>query len=960
MKAGFFFLIIVLLFTSINVNAQQRSIKLKQAAIHHMKVGRYGEAINLLNKYISANPRVAQGYNLRGLSYEARSQYKQAVLDFRRALKLDPKNSEIKQNLDRTIKVWYKILRKNIIGYKREIAIDPSNPYNYLEIGKANRWLENWDLAEEWYDKYLKLDPNASPDEIIRYSEILAHNGHIKKGEKILKKWVEKYPDDWRLWSKYGYFNLWLSRYRTARDAFEKSLSFKPFFQEALDGLDIANRHAYVTEYNPRSYEKVYPIDRYYRILKIHPNRNKIRFKLVKALIKAKRIAEAYQQLLILGNSYEGNPEYEKLMKFVTNYRTKTYTKKVDLYKAQLEKNPKNKEAVRNLAKYYDYLEQYDSAMTVLNNYFKLVPNESDPKIRFQYAKEAAWGRNFDLAIKILDGLLKDYPNNLKYQLFRAQISIWTNQDIDIAGKYLDNVLAKEPKNFQALIAKGSYYLLKQKFEGAEEMEKRAAAIKPTDSDVIKLKSNIEFQKMRAHEEKIYAILEQGRELVLRDSCQQALPYYREYLAKAEPNVLILKEYGDVLFCAKHYDEAKQTYQEVLDKGYNYAAALQYAKVSYAMGDSLDALVEFRRLVKKNPDEFEPRLYLGDTFAKVAKYDSARTVYDTLLTHWDLDSAEVALVKQRINWLPVTGIAGIIQTFPSFVGFAPIAAFYTDNLSFKYWKYGGRLDLGVTSFLTLGASFYKTYISANGVNLNPKILASIPFTGLRSFTTFEGNLSLRFGKLFRAGINSGTINSIGAPPIGETNAFIRIEKKDTFSVALNYSNTDASLLLYSPYLIDVRLRSSLYGFRGYYNFTSGLSLSSYFSFIKVSDSNEGNAFWLRIGKNFDKNLTLGYEYYYSNFRFESPLYYSPIGFVSHSLWTNYYVQKTEDLEVKLFGKIGYVPVSSFVLLEGKGEIQYKIFKKLSIAGSLSVGSTSRNETSYRFVSGEFSAYWTIF
>ena len=149
----------------------------------------------------------------------------------------------------------------------------------------------------------MKRDDNASPDEIIRYTEILAKTGSIVKGEKILKKYVERYPDDWRLWSRYGYFTMWLAKYSIAKNAFETALGFKPFFKEAQDGLDMVNNEAYVNQQSPRAFEKEYPIDRYYRLLRRKPKDIEMRYKLVDELIAANRIEEAYDQLKIIGQT---------------------------------------------------------------------------------------------------------------------------------------------------------------------------------------------------------------------------------------------------------------------------------------------------------------------------------------------------------------------------------------------------------------------------------------------------------------------------------------------------------------------------------------------------------------------------------------------------------------------------------------------------------------------------------
>jgi len=162
-KLSTFAIILLLAFSSINfTKAQDRSETFKIQAQKQMLVGRYGEAIDLLNKYISANPQKAEGYNLRGLCFEKRKIYEYAVYDFKSALKLEPRNDKVSTNLGRATAAWQALLYNNIEGYKREIAIDPNVPVNYLNIGKSFKHLGKWELAEEWYDKYLTLEEASS------------------------------------------------------------------------------------------------------------------------------------------------------------------------------------------------------------------------------------------------------------------------------------------------------------------------------------------------------------------------------------------------------------------------------------------------------------------------------------------------------------------------------------------------------------------------------------------------------------------------------------------------------------------------------------------------------------------------------------------------------------------------------------------------------------------------------
>ena len=191
LTASYSFLIFI--FFSVQVFAQEATEVLRIQAQQQMDDGKFGEAINLLNRYISANPSNAVGYNLRGLCFENRKEYENAVYDFRSALKLEPKDEVIYENLNRTIEKWETLLYNRIVGFKREIEINPGKPNNYLEIGRCFKNLGEWQQAEKWYDEYLnREDPSA--DELLRYTEILAKNNHISKGELWLKRYTEKYP----------------------------------------------------------------------------------------------------------------------------------------------------------------------------------------------------------------------------------------------------------------------------------------------------------------------------------------------------------------------------------------------------------------------------------------------------------------------------------------------------------------------------------------------------------------------------------------------------------------------------------------------------------------------------------------------------------------------------------------------------------------------------------------------
>ncbi|MBU0475616.1 MAG: tetratricopeptide repeat protein [Bacteroidetes bacterium] len=951
-----------------------RSAELKASAITQMNAKKYGEAIDLLNKYISSTPRDTEGYTLRGLCYENIEQYQNAVLDLRRALKLDTQNTTARAALARTETVWHQQLRKKILGHEREIAIDPANPVNYLQIGISYRWLEEWQNAEDWYDKYLARDDNASPDEIIRYTEILAKNNHIQKGEIILKKYVDRYPEDWRLWSKYGYFSLWLAKYKQAQNAFEKALGFKPFFKEAQDGLDIVTQKAYVTQNDPRSFEKEFPIDRYYRLLRKEPKNDDIRFKLVDELIKANRIEEAYQQLEILGTNHSDEPIYMEKWDYIVEYRQKIYNDEIEILKEAIEKNPTDRNSVLKLAEYYRLLEEYDEAITLLENYMQLVPDEKDPKLKFEYAHTLAWNRYFDDANVVLDELLKEYPDNLDYKLFRAQIAIWTETDIELADKYIKEVVIKRPDNIDVLIAQATLLIMSDDFEEAQTIIDKAKEIDPESNEVITIQSRLEFQIIRAEERKIYEILEEGQRVLKDKGCEEAIPYYEEYLQKAKPNNIVKREYGDVLFCAKHFEDALTVYNEILEDGYDYLTALERAKLYYEKDDSLKALESFKDLVKEEPKEYQPMLFLGDSYSKIGENDSALAVYDSLLT-WDLDSMQIFLVEQRIGWIPPSGLKGILTSFPSNVGISPQGQFYFDNFSYQLSKIGGKVDLGVFKYLNIGVSFYRTNTSANWESLDSAKVHYVDsvstngFTGKRIFTSFKGNITVPFSQNLILSVGLGIVNTDGFLNQDETEVFLTYDNQKDFGAAIIYFKSDANLILYSPFLIDyetplhTRMTASLLKVKGHYNHSSNFLVSSNFDYVNISDGNAGNIFELRLGYQFDEPFSAGYEYSYQNFRWKDDyiggIYYSPQNYDTHAFWGDFYLEKKEKTKAKIGGKIGYSQQTSQLILEAHLNTKFKPLPNLIIESDLSLGQSSQFYFTYRYFSFNLAVSWSF-
>lgn len=65
------------------------------------------------------------------------------------------------------------------------------------------------------------------------------------------------------------------------------------------------------------------------------------------------------------------------------------------------------------------------------------------------------------------------------------------------------------------------------------------------------------------------------------------------------------------------------------------------------------------------------------------------------------------------------------------------------------------------------------------------------------------------------------------------------------------------------------------------------------------------------------------------------------------------LDKDKEYTLNIGGRLGYVPESDFVIMEGYASGEYKPTEKLILQAKLTLGSSSRDDSSYKYVSDLF-------
>ena len=269
---------------------------------------------------------------------------------------------------------------------------------------------------------------------------------------------------------------------------------------------------------------------------------------------------------------------------------------------------------------------------------------------------------------------------------------------------------------------------------------------------------------------------------------------------------------------------------------------------------------------------------------------------------------------------------------------------------------GGRLEIGIAKILTGGVSYSDITLQSSANS--------------RKFIEFKGHLFLNVSDEIQISGAYGTLNSLYLTKKNVGDVFIKYSDEKTFSSEFSYENTDAGLVLNSPYLINLRYNARIFKASGFLEKSKKLYLSGYFSYLSISDGNIGNDFMLRIGSQLIDNTYFGYEARYTSYKYNSPfapysnkklrLYYSPQNLDSHSLWTRMNLEDDKQMKLQFGAMLGYIPLYNVVLRQIDGEIKYSPIGRLILDLQLTAGSSYRFDTSYNYFSGTISAYWNVY
>jgi tetratricopeptide (TPR) repeat protein len=196
------------------------------------KLGQYQSAILDFDKAIQLDPSAALAYNSRGNAKMDLGQYQSAILDFDKAIQLKPDYLNA-YDMRGYAKFNLKQYQAAILDYDKVIQLKPDYADAYYNRGYTKGFLQQYQSAILDFDKTLELDPDFAN---AYYYRGLAKSKLKQEELAILDydKAIKLKPNDAESYNNRGWTKYSLGQYQSAILDFDKAIQLNPEHEKAM------------------------------------------------------------------------------------------------------------------------------------------------------------------------------------------------------------------------------------------------------------------------------------------------------------------------------------------------------------------------------------------------------------------------------------------------------------------------------------------------------------------------------------------------------------------------------------------------------------------------------------------------------------------------------------------------------------------------------------------------------
>jgi tetratricopeptide (TPR) repeat protein len=274
-----------------------------------------------------------------------------------------------------------------------------------------------------------------------------------------------------------------------------------------------------------------------------------------------------------------------------------------------LTKNPDSVVGHTLLGDIFNYQHDYVAALGSFLDGLKLSPD--DPDLQLRQALALAHLNRTDEAITVLDGLLKQQPENLLAQLALARFYIKQSK-LDKATSLYERLMEQEPVQPQAVLEYG--HLLEQQDPDAAYALYRSFVTENPRAVGIR-------QRLAQY-------------YLMHGQRKDALAQYQIIRQQLPDSLRVVNQIGLVHLELENWSEAEKDFRLLLDKGYQQDSSRYYLAMALTSQQKItEAIAVLEPLTENSPVYTEARLQLAYLYKQSGQNDKAVIVLEKMVEH---------------------------------------------------------------------------------------------------------------------------------------------------------------------------------------------------------------------------------------------------------------------------------------------------------------------------------------
>ncbi len=914
-------------------------------------------------KYLEYYPQSDDLWMRLGYFLLWQGKYAEAIAAFEKALDLNPSNREAQRGLEmaKNPELIRRPQLERIRRLEAQVAAQPDRDDlrfllvdAYLDAGlldKAQQQLEylaqKYRGQEEWERRFRRLQQarkqQVSSNIVRQIQELEAKLARNPERDDLRWKLIDLLIETKQYWKAYEHLVKLQPKYQHTRQWLER-------FIKVDNGL-IAT-----TGSSP-----VYVIDRLMYRLEYNPADLEIRFALVDELLKAGRVAEAYDLLTDTKYVDPEDPRYQARIKKIEAERKKIARKRIAELQQILSREPGNIQALKELVDQYLVLGEPQQALAYMEQFLSLHPDNDT--IRYMYAQYLYWSGQYPEAYAQAELLLRRNPANEKYQRLFVRVALLARKLDHRVEEYLNDLLSRHPNDADLMLDMAELRLLQGRIEEAEQWVRRAAARadRQLEKRVEQLSRLIQRELVLYRERQALALLEKARRYVQQKQYQEALTTYENYFnyTGTQPRGII-KEVTETYAALGDYATAIGMLRQLYRQYPEYDVFKRMANYRYAMHDYSGAIQVLDSVLQQNDRDTEARLLLANSYLQLNHVEEAQRILEpirALALNSPLIQEEYEFLEERIRYLSSQVTLGRGRGYDYAAVVTPTTDYIIGRGSgsdYVRWSRGiqAQITLPIPVVLIAG-------ITSHDLQGTRLITPSSPRVREKANQVFGGGYidltpptsSVSAPYTNRLQLEIGAFDYEGGRTVGHgaLTYYRQIPGEYTFSTGI--LSTEGTMALWTPAGAEQRIRLNQFHARGsLVNVLpdSLLNLSLYFAYNFVSSAtsnriNQGIQVQAEGSYRVLPYTWLGVAFYRLSYRYRTNYFFSPRDYQSYDLWLEYLREDIGDWYFRLRGSMGLVARSGgFVARRVEMDWIYRWTGKLATGINLRAGQSVRS------------------